>query len=50
MPGSYRTAHLLVTHRIGNEAIAREDAPALRAYFREDYVFHGPAPTWASMS
>jgi predicted ester cyclase len=28
--------------RIGNEAIAREDAPALRAYFREDYVFHGP--------
>ena len=29
--------------RIGNEAIAREDAPALRAYFREDYVFHGPA-------
>ncbi|HEX3795623.1 MAG TPA: nuclear transport factor 2 family protein [Acidimicrobiales bacterium] len=28
--------------RIGNEAIAREDAPTLRAYFREDYVFHGP--------
>jgi predicted ester cyclase len=28
--------------RIGNEAIAREDAPALRAYFREGYVFHGP--------
>src|ERR1700733_11629582 len=28
--------------RIGNEAIAREDAPALRAYFRGDYVFHGP--------
>ena len=28
--------------RIGNDAIAREDAPALRAYFREDYVFHGP--------
>jgi predicted ester cyclase len=28
--------------RIGNEAIAREDAPALRAYFTEDYVFHGP--------
>ena len=27
---------------IGNEAIAREDAPALHAYFREDYVFHGP--------
>jgi predicted ester cyclase len=29
--------------RIGNEAIAREDAPALRAYFRDDYVFHGPS-------
>ncbi len=29
--------------RIRNDAIAREDAPALRAYFREDYVFHGPA-------
>ena len=28
--------------RIGNEAIAREDARALRSYFREDYVFHGP--------
>jgi predicted ester cyclase len=28
--------------RIGDEAIAREDAPALRAYFTEDYVFHGP--------
>jgi predicted ester cyclase len=28
--------------RIGDEAIAREDAPALRSYFREDYVFHGP--------
>ena len=28
--------------RIGNDAIAREDATALRAYFREDYVFHGP--------
>jgi predicted ester cyclase len=28
--------------RIGNDAIAREDAPALRDYFREDYVFHGP--------
>ena len=28
--------------RIGNEAIAREDGLALRAYFREDYVFHGP--------
>jgi predicted ester cyclase len=28
--------------RIGDEAIAREDASALRAYFTEDYVFHGP--------
>jgi predicted ester cyclase len=28
--------------RIGNKAIAREDAPALHDYFREDYVFHGP--------
>jgi predicted ester cyclase len=28
--------------RIGNEAIAREDDVALRAYFSEDYVFHGP--------
>src|ERR1700677_1497126 len=28
--------------RIGDEAIAREDDAALRAYFREDYVFHGP--------
>jgi predicted ester cyclase len=28
--------------RIGDEAIAREDAPALRSYYREDYVFHGP--------
>ena len=28
--------------RIGNEVIAREDTPALHAYFREDYVFHGP--------
>jgi predicted ester cyclase len=28
--------------RIGNEAIAREDEPALRAYFTQDYVFHGP--------
>lgn len=28
--------------RIGDEAIAREDAAALRAYFAEDYVFHGP--------
>jgi predicted ester cyclase len=28
--------------RIGNEAIAREDDAALRAYFTEDYAFHGP--------
>jgi predicted ester cyclase len=28
--------------RIGDEAIANEDDAALRAYFREDYVFHGP--------
>jgi predicted ester cyclase len=28
--------------RIGDEAIAREDNVALRAYFAPDYVFHGP--------
>jgi predicted ester cyclase len=28
--------------RIGEEAIVREDDAALRAYFAEDYVFHGP--------
>jgi predicted ester cyclase len=28
--------------RIGDEAIAREDDAALRAYFTEGYVFHGP--------
>src|SRR5580698_7022218 len=28
--------------RIGDEAIAREDDIALRAYFSEDYVFHAP--------
>jgi predicted ester cyclase len=28
--------------RIGDDAIARQDAAALRAYFAEDYVFHGP--------
>jgi len=28
--------------RIGDEAIAREDDVALRAYFSADYVFHGP--------
>jgi predicted ester cyclase len=28
--------------RIGDEAIAREDDAKLRAYYTEDYVFHGP--------
>jgi len=28
--------------RIGDAAIAREDDATLRAYFAEDYVFHGP--------
>ena len=28
--------------RIGDEAIAREDDAALRTYFSEGYVFHGP--------
>jgi predicted ester cyclase len=28
--------------RIGNEAIAKEDDAKLRAYFAEDYLFHGP--------
>jgi predicted ester cyclase len=28
--------------RIGDEAIARVDDVALRDYYREDYVFHGP--------
>jgi predicted ester cyclase len=28
--------------RIGDQAIAREDDAALRAYFAEEYVFHGP--------
>ena len=27
---------------IDDEAIAMEDDAKLRAYFREDYVFHGP--------
>src|ERR1700693_1449619 len=43
MPGfisdSPRACELI---RIGDEAIAREDDAALRAYFAEDYVFHGP--------
>ena len=33
-------AHDLI--RIGNEAIAKEDDAKLRAYFAEDYIFHGP--------
>jgi predicted ester cyclase len=28
--------------RIGDEAIAREDDARLRAYYAEDYLFHGP--------
>jgi predicted ester cyclase len=28
--------------RIGDEAIAREDDAKLRAYYAEDYLFHGP--------
>jgi predicted ester cyclase len=28
--------------RIGDEAIAHEDAAKLRAYFADGYVFHGP--------
>jgi len=28
--------------RIGNEAIAKEDDAKLRAYFAEEYIFHGP--------
>jgi predicted ester cyclase len=28
--------------RIGDDAIAREDDAALRAYFSDGYVFHGP--------
>jgi predicted ester cyclase len=28
--------------RIGDDAIATEDDAKLRAYFRDDYVFHGP--------
>ena len=33
-------AHDLI--RIGDEAIATEDDAKLRAYFTDDYVFHGP--------
>jgi predicted ester cyclase len=34
--------------RIGNQAIAREDDAALRAYFTEDYAFHGPGSELSS--
>jgi predicted ester cyclase len=43
MPGfisDSRLARELI--RIGDEAIATEDHAKLRAYFRDDYVFHGP--------
>jgi predicted ester cyclase len=43
MPGfisDYPLARDLI--RVGDEAIAREDDVALRSYFSEDYVFHGP--------
>ena len=33
-------AHDLI--RIGDEAIAKDDDAKLRAYFAEDYTFHGP--------
>jgi len=38
--------------RIGDEAIATEDDAKLRAYFRDDYVFHGPGGelTFAELS
>jgi predicted ester cyclase len=29
--------------RVGDEAIAREDDAALRAYFARGYIFHGPS-------
>jgi predicted ester cyclase len=34
--------------RIGNQVIAREDDAALRAYFTEDYAFHGPGSELSS--
>src|SRR5438128_7559182 len=43
MPGfmsDSRLARELI--RIGDEATATEDDAKLRAYFRDDYVFHGP--------
>jgi len=43
MPGfisDSRLARELI--RIGDEAIATEDDAKLRAYFTDDYVFHGP--------
>ncbi len=33
--------------RIGDEAIALEDDVALRAYYAEDYVLHGPGGDWS---
>ncbi len=39
IPGSPLARDLV---RIGDEAIAREEGAALRAYFAEDYVFHRP--------
>jgi hypothetical protein len=33
--------------RIGEEAIATEDDDQLRAYFKDDYVFHGPSGDWS---
>ena len=42
MPGFISAAPLArELIRIGDEAIAREDAGKLREYFAEDYVFHG---------
>jgi predicted ester cyclase len=43
MPGFISDSHLArELIRIGDEAIAREDDAALRAYFAEEYIFHGP--------
>ena len=44
MPGFISDSPLArVLIRIGDEAIATEDDAKLRAYFRDDYVFHGPS-------
>jgi predicted ester cyclase len=43
MPGFISAAPLArELIRIGDEAIAREDAAKLREYFADDYAFHGP--------